>query len=139
MIDLDKYGIGYLKVKQIRVWNDDDFAKLFDAIASEGAAPVVDLPFIDENIEALLSVSSCRQCGDCCKAGIMDDENASVMVSKEEFEAIAKETNTNFEELSEKLTKHATEKDAWCFPLPWPPDSSGRGWASAAGWYWFPC
>jgi len=70
MIDLDKHGISYLKFKPISSWNDDDFAKLFNAIASEHAAPVVDLPFIAENIEALLSVSSCRQCGNCCNAGI---------------------------------------------------------------------
>jgi len=118
MIDLDKHGIGYLKVKQIRAWNDDDFAKLFEAIASEGAAPVVDLPFIAENIEALLSASSCRQCGNCCKVGIMEDENASIMADKEELESIAAETNADFEEMATKLSKHPTQKDAWCLPLP---------------------
>ncbi|MFC1978963.1 YkgJ family cysteine cluster protein [Chloroflexota bacterium] len=118
MINLDKHGISYLKFKPISSWNDDDFVKLFDAIANEHAAPVVDLPFINENIETLLSVSSCRKCGNCCRAGIMDDENASVMACKEEIEAIATETNTGFEELVGKLIKHPTEKDAWCFPLP---------------------
>jgi Fe-S-cluster containining protein len=28
------------------------------------------------------------------------------------------QTNTDFKELAGKLTKHATEKDAWCLPLP---------------------
>jgi len=118
MIDLDKHGISYLKFKPISSWNDDDFAKLFNAIASEHAAPVVDLPFIAENIEALLSVSSCRQCGNCCKAEITNDENASVVADKEELEAIAQEINTDFKELAGKLSKHPTQKDAWCWPLP---------------------
>jgi Fe-S-cluster containining protein len=118
MIDLDKHGIGHLKVKPIHSWNDDDFDKLFNAIANEQAAPVVDLPFIEENIKALLAASSCRQCGNCCKTGISDNEDASVIVNKEEVEAIAKESNATFKELIGKLTLHATTKDAWCFPLP---------------------
>jgi Fe-S-cluster containining protein len=118
MIDLDKHGISYLKLKPIHSWNDDDFDKLFNAIASEHAAPVVDLPFIEDNIEVLLSVSSCRQCGSCCKAGTMDNVDASVIASKEEVEVIAEEANTTFEKFIDRLTQHATTKDAWCFPLP---------------------
>jgi Fe-S-cluster containining protein len=118
MIDFDKYDIGYLKMKPVNTWCDDDFGKLFNALVNEQAAPIVDLPFITENIEALLSVSYCRKCGKCCKAGTMDGEDASVMTSQNELEAIAEETNASLDKLKAKLEKHPTQKDCWSVPLP---------------------
>ena len=35
MLDLHPFGIDYLEVKPIQAWNDADFKKLFDALASE--------------------------------------------------------------------------------------------------------
>jgi len=118
MIDFEKYNIGHLKIKPTSTWSDDDFDKLFDALVSEQAAPIIDFPFIPENIDELLAVSHCRQCGKCCKAGTMDAEDASVVASEKEIEAIAKETGTSLDKLKAKLEKHPTQKDGWSIPLP---------------------
>ena len=118
MIDFEKHSIGYLRMKPTNTWSDDDFDKLFDAFTSEQAAPIIDFPFITENIDELLAISYCRQCGQCCKAGTIDAKNASVVASEKELEAITKKTNTSLDELTSKLKKHPQQKDGWSIPLP---------------------
>ena len=118
MIDFEKYGLGYLTMQHTSTWRDEDFDKLFDAFISEQAAPIIDFPFISENIDDLLAVSECRQCGKCCTAGTMEAKDTSVEVNKSELEAIAKEINTPVDELTAKLKKHPTKKNSWSIPLP---------------------
>lgn len=118
MINFEKHGIGYLKMKPTNTWSDEDFDKLFDAFISEQAAPIIDFPFIPENVDELLAASHCRQCGKCCEAGTMDGEDASVAASAKELKAIAKETGTSLDELKAKLEKHPVQKDGWSIPLP---------------------
>ncbi len=118
MLDLHPFGIDYLEVKPIQAWNDADFKKLFDALASEHISPVINASFDDSNVQKLLSVSHCRQCGYCCKAMENEEGNASVIVTKKELEIITKELNTSFDELVSKLEKHPREKDCWCLSLP---------------------
>ncbi|MBT3363214.1 MAG: YkgJ family cysteine cluster protein [Chloroflexi bacterium] len=118
MIDLDKYGLGYLKMKPVNTWTDDDFTKLFDSFVSDNSAPIVDISFNNQNIEALLALSHCRQCGNCCKTSAIDGNNPSIIAGQEELKAIAKKTNTTYEQLSAKLVKHPMKKDALCISLP---------------------
>ena len=103
MLDLHSYGIDYLEVKPIQAWEDADFKRLFDALAGEHVAPVIDAAFDDDNINRLLSLSYCRNCGYCCKGMVNEEGDASVIVAKEELETIAREINTTFDELAAKL------------------------------------
>ncbi|MFC1951374.1 YkgJ family cysteine cluster protein [Chloroflexota bacterium] len=118
MLDLHPYGIDYLEVKPIQAWGDADFKKLFDALASEHVAPVINGTFDDDNINKLLSISYCRQCGYCCEAMANEEGDASVIVTQKELETIAHELDTTVDELTSKLEKHPKEKDCWCIPLP---------------------
>ena len=118
MIDLEKYNLGYLRTKPMAKWEEEEFDKLLSAMDSEDAAPVLDIPFTPENIERLLAVSNCRECGMCCRTNPRDDKTSGIMIEAAELESIAEATDQSLEELKSKLIKHEKDASAMCIPLP---------------------
>ncbi|MCX6012973.1 MAG: YkgJ family cysteine cluster protein [Chloroflexi bacterium] len=118
MFDFDKYGLGQLRTKPTQLWIESDFDKLMVALANEGIVPVLNIPFTSENINALLLVSNCKQCGKCCGFDNSEDDKAGIMITLDELNAIKNHYGVSPVELETKLQNHATEENARILKYP---------------------
>jgi len=116
-LDLDKYGLSYLKNKNPVTWTDSEVDKLIDAFVKEDIAPFVLMPFTQMNVENLLSESYCRRCGKCC---LSNPHDPGVMVSEDELRKIARHSKYTYKYLKRHSTEyeHPERNDLRHLPLP---------------------
>jgi len=116
-LDLDKYGLSYLKNKNPVTWTDSEVDKLIDAFTKEDIAPLVLIPFTPLNVEHLLRESHCRRCGKCC---LSNPDDLGVMVSEDELRTIAKHSKYTYKYLKRHSTKyeHPERDDLRHLPQP---------------------
>ena len=116
-LDLDKYGLSYLKDKNPLNWTDSDMDKLIDAFAKENIAPYLLMPPTQRNVEILLSQSYCRRCGKCC---LSNPDDPGAMVSEDELRKIAAHSKYTYKYLKRHSTKHKhpERNDLRYLPLP---------------------
>jgi Fe-S-cluster containining protein len=116
-LDLEKYGISYLKEKNPATWTDADMDKLIDAFAKEDIAPYLTMPPTQRNIEILLSQSHCRRCGQCCTS---NPDDPGVMVSEGELQKMAAHSKYTYKYLKRHSTKyeHSERNDVRYLPIP---------------------
>ena len=114
-LDLEKYGLSYLKDRNVLDLTSSDMEKLLNALGNDDISLNVPLPFISRNIRELLSQSECRRCGKCCLPNSMNPGSPGVEVFEDELESIARHLDLPYETLKEK-TRSGQNSDAY-WPL----------------------
>ena len=102
---LDKYGLSYLKGRNILALTSSDIDKYLSAVGDEDRFVNVPIPFTPPSVERLLSQSECRRCGKCCIPNPLNPEHPGVEVFEEELKSIAKHLHSSYKYLRKKTVK----------------------------------
>lgn len=102
-LDLSKYGLEHLTGGLFPT--DEEIEMLIAAFLAESLAPKISgLEFSKENVNALLRLSKCRRCGNCCLPDKNNPGNPGIFVDSSDLDLISKKTKHNIKSLH-KITK----------------------------------
>ena len=104
-LDLEKYGLLYLKGRNILDLTSSDMDKLLNALGNDDISVNVPIPFTPDNVEGVLSYSECRRCGKCCLPNPLNPGSPGVEVLEDELKLIANHLHLPYETLEEKTFK----------------------------------
>jgi Fe-S-cluster containining protein len=128
-LDLEKYGLGHLKGRNVLFISESDHTRYLDALGKEDISVRLPVPQTPEKIYWLLSQSNCRRCGKCCIPNPLNPKHPGVEVLESEMKPIAKYLHISTKKLKNKTTKgkllsyplQPTESEMTRrFPLPCP-------------------
>lgn len=95
-----KHDLGHLAEKPYGELTDAEAEKLIDILFAENLAPrIEELPFNQENVNKLLNLSKCRQCGRCCQPNKTIPDHPGIIVFDSDLEIISRKTKHNLKSL----------------------------------------
>ncbi len=104
-LDLEKYGLSYLKGGNVLDLTNPDMDKLLNALGNDDISVNVPIPFTPYNVKELLSQSECGRCGKCCIPNPLNPRSPGVEVFEDELKLIAHHLHSHYETLKKKTVE----------------------------------
>jgi Fe-S-cluster containining protein len=110
-LDLQDYGLGHLKGRNLLFIGESDLTKLLDAVSREDMSFCLPIRQRPDNLSRLLASSNCRRCGKCCVPNPLNPKHPGVEVFESELKPIARFLGVSPKKLRSKTTKGKLIKD----------------------------
>lgn len=104
-LNLEEYGLGHLKGKNLLFIGESDITKLLDAVSKEDMSIHLPIHQTPENLFRLLAQSNCRKCGKCCLPNPFNPKHPGIEILESELEPIAKHLRVSLKKVKKKTTK----------------------------------
>jgi Fe-S-cluster containining protein len=101
-LNLSQYGLSRLWGENLAALEPKDLEELLIALGNDEISLNLPLPCTKENVFELLTYSTCRECGKCCKPNPNNPMSPGIEVFEDELKVIAESCGKPFEELKKK-------------------------------------
>ena len=104
-LNLEEYGLGHLKGRNLLFIGESDITKLLDALSKEDMSINLPIRQTAKNLPWLLAQSNCRKCGKCCVPNPLNPTYPGIQILESELEPIAKYISVSLKKLKKKTPK----------------------------------